>query len=187
MSELIRSLLTPDASCSSRPVGWFLTMLEDSSAALHKVTRDLAPAELQWQAAPGINTIGMLLAHTAVAEVHLVQVGVLGMAENDVRPVIGIGADDDGLPLAPGAAPPAVLRDKNLAFYDDMLARARAHTRKALAGLNDADLDRQVERPRPDGSRRLFNVGWLLCHVVDHQATHQGQISLLKGMLRRRP
>ncbi|HVP38269.1 MAG TPA: DinB family protein [Candidatus Saccharimonadales bacterium] len=184
MPELIQSILGPDPACRSRQVGWFLTQLEDQARALRAATRDLTPAELEWQPAPGVNSIGMLLAHIAVAEVHLVQVGVMGQAENDVRPVLGIGAADDGIPLAPGAAPPEVLRGRDLEFYDGLLARARAHTRPVLAGLEDADLDRRVERPRPDGSRRRFNVGWLLSHLADHQSTHLGQITLLQRMAR---
>lgn len=186
MPETIVSLLSPDPSCASRQVGWFLAQLEDQSQVLHKATRDLTTGELEWQPAPGVNTIGMLLAHIAVAEVHLGQVGVLGLADSDLPPVLGIAMEDDGIPLPPDGAPPSSLRAREAAFFDDLLERARRHTRKLLAPLTDADLTRRIERPRPDGGTRIFEVSWVLYHMLEHQAGHQGQISLLRRMFRKK-
>jgi len=65
-----------------------------------------------------------------------------------------------------------------------LLARASAHTRTAAAKLSDDDLDRQVVRPpRPDGTRRVFNVRWVLYHMIEHTAGHFGQIQLLLHLM----
>jgi hypothetical protein len=134
-----------------------------------------------------MNTIGMLLAHVAVAEVNLVQVGLLAEPAGHVEDVLGIGPDDDGLPLPPAGAPPAVLTGLGLPFYEDLLARAAAHTRAALAAIPDAALDEDVVRPpRPDGSRRVFTRRWILFHLLEHAAGHLGQVQLLVRLLPRR-
>ncbi len=139
-------------------------------------------AELAWQFAPGMNTIGMLLAHIAVAEAHLTDVGLQGRPESDVPAVIGIRMEDDGLPMPADGLPPTALRDKDLAFFDDLLARARANTRGVASQLTDQDLTRQITRRRPDGTTRIFNVDWVLYHVLEHEAAHFGQILLLKHL-----
>jgi uncharacterized damage-inducible protein DinB len=98
--------------------------------------------------------------------------------------VLGIGVDDDGMPLAAGGLPPETLRGRDLAYHDDLLARARAHTRAAVRELADADLDREIIRRRDDGSTRTLNLRWILYHVVEHQAGHYGQINLLRHLYR---
>jgi hypothetical protein len=133
-----------------------------------------------------MNTIGMLLAHIAYAEVHLGQVGLRGETTGHARDVIGIGEEEEGLPLPPGARPPAALEGRPLEFFDDLLLRARAHTRAVAAALEPADLERVVTRPRSDGSQRVFNVSWVLYHILEHEAGHRGQINLLRHLLRAR-
>ncbi|HYM82228.1 MAG TPA: DinB family protein [Candidatus Limnocylindria bacterium] len=186
MSATTRTVLEVPA-CRSPQAGLFLAALDDQRGHLIRDTRGLAPAELERQFAPGMNTIGMLLAHVAVAETHILHVGVLGRPDSDVRGVIGVTMDDDGMPLVPDAPPSPALTAKDLAFFDDLLARSRAHTRDTLATLEDADLDRQVIRHRPDGGTRVLNVRWALYHLVEHEAGHRGQINLLRHLYRTRP
>jgi len=50
--------------------------------------------------------------------------------------------------------------------------------------LADDDLGREIHRRRPDGSERVFNVGWVLYHILEHEAGHHGQINLLKHLHR---
>jgi uncharacterized damage-inducible protein DinB len=83
------------------------------------------------------------------------------------------------MPMPEGAAPPAALAGKDLAFYDDLLRRARAYSRPVIAGLADADLDRQITRTRRDGSVHVADIRWILYHMVEHVAGHYGQINLL--------
>src|SRR2546427_395593 len=66
-------------------------------------TRRHTPAELAGQPEPGLKTIGMLLAHIACAETHLVQGGLLGEKIGHAKDVIGIAEEQEGMPLAPGA------------------------------------------------------------------------------------
>jgi uncharacterized protein DUF664 len=88
------------------------------------------------------------------------------------------------MPLPEGGTPPAVLQGKNLAFYDDLLDRARAYYTKLVMPLTDADLGREIVRTRPDGTQRIVTVRWYLYHVLEHFAGHFGQILLLRHLYR---
>jgi uncharacterized damage-inducible protein DinB len=98
--------------------------------------------------------------------------------------VLGINIDDDGMPLPEGAPAAATLAGRSLAFYDDLLSRSREYTKRTLAQMADADLDRQVTRTRRDGTNELFNVRWVLYHMVEHLAGHYGQVNLLSHQYR---
>jgi uncharacterized damage-inducible protein DinB len=126
----------------------------------------------------------MLLAHIAYAECHLTQIGLEGKATSDTRAVIGIDETEEGMPLAEGAPPSPALEGRDLAWFDAMLSRARAETHRVARALADADLARLVHRRRPDGSARVFNVGWVLYHMLEHEAGHRAQIAMLRHLRR---
>jgi uncharacterized damage-inducible protein DinB len=182
LNEIWRDILVAPTGYRSPEAGVFVAQLDDQSRRLEKDTRGLTPEALVWQPAPGMNTIGMLLAHIAIVEVYWTQVGPLGLTRFETDSVLGIDLDHgDGMPMAAGGLPPATLAGKDLAYYDDLLARARAHSKKAFAALTAADLDREVVRRRADGSvREVVNVRWILYHMVEHQAGHYYQINLLR-------
>jgi uncharacterized damage-inducible protein DinB len=185
MPEMERETLTIPAGHRSPVVALFVAQLDDQARLLLRDTRALRPADLAWQPARGMNTIGMLLAHIAIVEVFWIQVAGLA-PRNDMTGVLGIHEDDDGMPLASGGRPPALLRGRDIAFYADLLSRARAHTRRAVAELTDADLDREVTRQRRDGTHESFDLRWILYHLLEHFAGHYGQILLLAHQRRDR-
>src|SRR5262245_2686221 len=179
MATLVREHLVLPPGCRSREAAWFIAQLDDQSGRLGQDIAGLTPAALAWQPAPGMNTIGMLLAHIAIVEVFWTQVGPLALQAFETESVLGIGIDDDGMPIAAGALPPAGLGGKPLAFYVDLLARARLYSRRVISGLADADLDRVILRTRRDGSQHECDMRWILYHMVEHYAGHYGQINLL--------
>ncbi len=184
MAMIVQTLLETPPGFRSETVARFLWQMDEQRQALTADTRGLTPEALAWQPAPGMNTIGMLLAHIAYAESHLTQVGLEGKAESDTRTAIGLGVEEEGLPLAPGGPPAPALAGRDLAWFDDLLERARANTRRVAMTLTDADLAREVRRRRPDGTERVFNVGWVLYHMLEHEAGHRGQIALLRHLHR---
>ena len=183
MTDFVRDIPIPPGYLS-REVALFVAQMNDQSRRLRTSTRGLSPEELAWQSEPGMNTIGMLLAHIAIVEVDWMQVGALGRTSFDSMGVLGIKEEDDGMPLAENAGPPQTLAGRDLAFFDDLLARAREFTRLHTMPLTDADLDRRVERIHIDGSRGIFTVRWILYHVLEHLAGHFGQILLLRHAVR---
>lgn len=184
MQTITRSLIAPLPGFRSREAGSFMSQLDDQLRRLREETRGLTPEDLMWQPAPGMNTVGMLLAHLAVVEVWWTKIVIESDTEGDVQGVLGIGADDDGLPLPEGAPAFPLLNGKDLAFYDDLLERARNYFKQATKDRPDEDMEREFTRNRPDGSQRVLNVRWYYYHVLEHFAGHFGQILLLKHMRR---
>lgn len=179
MTTIVREVLEMPAGFRSKEAASFFAQLNDQSARLTEDTRLLTPDALAWQPSTGMNTIGMLLAHIAIVEVFWTQVGPLAMTTFESETILGIGIDDDGMPLAEGGSPPAALRGKDMAWFDDVLRRARDYAHKALAALSDADLERDITRTRRDGSVHVTTMRWILYHMVEHLAGHYGQINLL--------
>jgi hypothetical protein len=184
MAEVVQSLLRPAEGFRSREAASFYTQLEDQARILRESVQGMTPQELEWQPERGMNTIGMLLAHNAIVDVFWTQLSILGITETDSMPALGIGMDDDGMPLAPDAEGPANLKGKPLAYYEDLLARGRAFVKEAWAKVSDADMDKQITRERPDGSKRLLSVRWAMYHILEHYAGHRGQIQLLRHLYR---
>jgi len=185
MATTVRHTLEIPAAYRSTQVALFMAQLADQSRRLTDDTRDLTPEALAWQPAPGMNTMGMLLAHIAVVEVWWTRMVLIeGPAERSDVPktddILGIGVDDDGIPLAEGGAPPEALAGRAIGFYDDLLARARANLVEVARGIGEAELAREITRVRPDGTRRVLTARWTLYHLLEHLAGHYGQILMLR-------
>lgn len=185
MHSIDTRLVTPEGFRSVR-VGQFMWQLDEQRRALRSLVSGADRDELGWQPAPGMNTIGMLLAHVAYAEAHLGQVGLLSESHGHAQDVIGFTEQEEGLPLAPGAPPSPAFDGKDLGYFEAALDAARAHTRRIAAELEDADLEREVHRTRPDGTQRVFNVAWVFYHLLEHESGHRGQIALLRHLYRER-
>jgi hypothetical protein len=110
------------------------------------------------------------------------ELGILEAAlqRNEIRfqEILGIG--DSGVPLAPDGAPPVALAGKDLAFFDDLLDRAREHLKRVAAPVRDSDLTIMRPRTRPNGEPREVEVRWIIYHMLEHFAGHFGQILLLQ-------
>jgi uncharacterized damage-inducible protein DinB len=158
--------------------------LDDQSRLLFRDLEGVTPGELQWQPQPGMNTIGMLLAHMAIVEAWwtLIIPGKTDPAE--VMPILAIGTDDDGMPIKPGMAPIALLDGKDLAFYRDLHAKARAYFTKMATGMTEGDLAAETVRKRDDGTEVGISGRWYLYHVLEHFSGHYGQILLLRHLYR---
>lgn len=181
---VIRSAIAPLPGFRSPEAGMFVAQLDDQLRLLKEATKGLGPEDLMWQPGPGMNTIGMLLAHNAVAEVWWTKFALGGEPAADVDDVLGIHADDDGLPLPEGAPPPANLNGRDLAFYGDLLDRSREYLKRMARERPPEDLERELQRERPDGSVRVLNVRWFYYHLLEHFSGHYGQIQLLKHLRR---
>jgi uncharacterized damage-inducible protein DinB len=161
----------------------FAAMLDDQLTELNRSVAGLPTDELEWQKHPGMNTIGMLLAHLAVVEVFWICVVAAGRnhkAESDIviRNTIGIGENDDGLPLAANGMHPASLRGFALDDYARMLTDCRKATHRTLMGMTDDDLTAELVI---DG--QAISREWILYHVLEHLSGHLGQIRLIRHLM----
>jgi uncharacterized damage-inducible protein DinB len=186
MAKLIRSLPIPRGYNlkTQRRVASFAAQLDDQLALLKKECIGLTTEQLEWQLRPGMNTIGMLLAHLAVVEVFWINIAVHEIADEAEidkisRKQIGILMDDDGLPLKPESKHPQTLAGWTLEKYWNTLTSARKHVHKELRTWKDSDLSKTYKR-----KIRTISREWTIYHVLEHFAGHFGQILLIKHMMR---
>lgn len=121
------------------------------------------------------NSIGTLLVHIAEAEAFwiLEQAGgrVLSEERRELYRMELFGRPGAGqTPAAPAS------------YFSGLLVDLRHETREILRGLTDADLDgRRIWTDPLDAQRQeIFNVRWILNHLLLHEAHHKGQIALLR-------
>ena len=136
----------------------------------------LSEKELSTRAAPGAHTIGTLLTHIAETELSWVKEVILRkMLTQEEKEAFR--SDLYGKPDDP-QAPPAPLE-----FFLKNLERVRHLTKETVFQLKDTDLESiRVE----EGKEKRYenSIGWILYHLVEHEAGHQGQIAMLKRLLR---
>lgn len=180
-----RQLLKTAPRCRSKEVALQLGMLDDMTQRLFDDDlKGVKKDELTWQSSPGNNTIGMLLAHLAIVEAYWTQIGVEQLEREEVARVIGIGMYDDGLPMPKDGLPPEGLKSRTLGWYKDLLQTSRKYVSAKWGRLSDADLKRRLTRKRKNGDRVVTDPRWILYHVIEHFACHQGQILLIRHQYR---
>ncbi len=169
---------------TQRIIRLFAGQLDDQYVRLRKAIEGLTVQQLEWQPHPGLNTIGMLLAHLAVVDVWWIVIAPQGQgsfdsAESIFKEIIGIGGDDDGMPIKPDGRHAEALGGRSAADYFAMLDKARAAVHQALQGWSDSGLD-ELYTLRD----RRISRSWTVYHVLEHYAAHFGQILLLKHLMR---
>lgn len=172
----------------SKEAALFIAEMDDLTSQMKVELRGLTVRDLEWQPAPGMNTIGMLLAHLALVETWWILGPALGNDSVDFARVLGIRREDDGIPLAPRGGHPAALRGRPLAWYLRLLARARREVTAAAKSLDDRAVlePRRRIHPKHRTDYRL-DARWAMYHVLEHFAGHYGQILLLKHARRALP
>ena len=163
-------------------IGLFAAQLDDQLKRLKNNVKTLSVKQLEWQQQPGMNTVGMLLAHLALVEVWWINVAPAGLPwEPDGKKRIQkiCGFEDDGLPLASDGRHPEYLRGLTIEKYLAVLAKARRSIHREMKTWRDRDLDKLFVL-----GKKQFSKTWTLYHVLEHFAAHFGQILLLKHTMR---
>ena len=152
-------------------VGRFVAMFEDTRSRLLDVLERLDPAELD-QTPPGSpNSIGTLLYHVAAIELDWLYADLLCRDfPGEVEAWFPVDVRDDNGRLTPVVEP----LERHLA----RLAWVRGLLRSELKSITDADLEGTVN-PGPNES----GAGWVLHHLLQHEAEHRGQIGEIRGGL----
>jgi hypothetical protein len=99
-------------SAGTARIAWLAAQLDDQLRLLATRLAGASVELLEWQLQPGVNTIGMLLAHNAVGEAYWVHIAAGRVhdrveADRAVTATLGIGLAGDGMPIPPGGGHPA--------------------------------------------------------------------------------
>ncbi|MGY5874373.1 MAG: DinB family protein [Candidatus Thorarchaeota archaeon] len=114
-----------------------------------------------------IETIGTLLLHVAAVEWSWIfeDIGDTAMDYEKWKHAFALREDIDQLTR------------KKVQFYLDRLSEVRQEVFEWLKGIKDEDLDRTLRLGDTE-----VNIEWILFHIIEHEAMHVGQISVLKRM-----
>ncbi|MCK5127261.1 MAG: DinB family protein [candidate division Zixibacteria bacterium] len=167
---------------TQKQIGLFSAQLDDQLSRLKKELKGLTVKQLEWQLKPGMNTIGMLLAHFAIAEVWWILIASkeLPWETKGKQKLIKVcGLEDDGIPLATDGLHPKYLKGFSLDKYLKILNKSRRAVRKELKTWRDRDLNKfyTVDKMQATPASTIY-------HVLEHFCGHFGQILLLKHLLR---
>lgn len=164
-------------------IGLFAAQLDDQLARLKDQVQGLTVEQLEWQQKPGMNTIGMLLAHLSLVEVWWIRVApnqIEWAPEGKALIQKICGIEDDGLPLPPDGAHPQYLKRFTAEKYSAILTKGRRVIHREMKKWRDKDLDKLYTLAK----KNHFSRTWTLYHVLEHFAAHFGQILLIKHQMR---
>ncbi len=181
MTDLLIALPHGYDPNSQAVVGMVAASFDDQSQRLRETVAGLEIEHLEWQERPGRNTIGMLMAHLASAEVGMFCLVVPGVPATESKRVNHehLGVDVDGFMPLDGTQHPASLKGRDLTGYFDLLARARSATHEVLKTWDDAALDSTISVGEMTLSHRF-----VLYRILDHFARHFGQIASVLHCMR---
>ena len=139
----------------------YLDRLQGLHDDILQAIEGLPPAALDWVPGPSMNSVAVLVVHTAGAERYWVgDVVARDSSDRDRSAEFRVQGLD------------AAMLGKRL---DDTLA----HTRGVLKGLALQDLEIIRISPR-DG--REYTVAWALAHALEHTAMHVGHIQIMRQL-----
>lgn len=172
--EVIKDELIPPAGFS-REIGHYLAGLEDVRAQTRRIVADLTPAELYARLTPGAHQIGGLLLHIGETEWWWICAIAGGEEITEEKRRLTFMEDTVETDFA--------LKGLDAATCIDFLDRISGLARDTLMRFTDEDMDVLIPY-EADGQKYQSSLRWILHHVLEHEAHHRGQISMIKRLLR---
>lgn len=153
-------------------IATWVSMMEKVRQKLLKKVEPLSDEEIDYTPdEKRIETIGTLLLHIAAVEWSWIFEDIDGK-EMDYE------TWKHAFPLRPDVNLPQ-LKHQGKKFYLDRLSAVRDKVYQRLQHMKDAELDNCV------GDKKKYTIEWILFHLVEHEALHVGQISMLSRLYRR--
>jgi uncharacterized damage-inducible protein DinB len=173
MSEESKDLITLDRRGDLSPrVALLFSMMVRTRGRLLRVVEDLTDSEIDYSPdMKKIETIGTLLLHIAAVEWSWIFEDIDG-EEMDYEKWKHAFALREEIPQ---------LTKQGLQFYIDRLIEVRSDVFARLRNLDDSKLHKLVDV----GSAEV-SIEWILFHLLEHEALHIGQISLLSRLAKTR-
>lgn len=168
MSQKARYTVDPLAGCIPE-AAYPLWMLEETRRRTKGVLKNIGSAVLDWAPPHGGNSIGTLLYHIAEIEMDWLHVEVLerGLSP-EARALLPFEAEDGQGRLTP-------ILDVGLEDHLRRLDATRAIFLAAFRGMTVEELRRPRSFERYDCTPE-----WVVCHLVQHESEHRGQIAQLR-------
>ena len=172
--ETVKRILEPMAGFS-REIGFYLSEWERIRSGLRDIVSDLTPAELSQRILPQAHQIGNLILHLGEAEASWIHSIVAGRDLTDEEKAFSHWCDTFERDFAE--------KHYNVKDCLERIDKISEMSREILAKFSDDDLERMFGYDREE-KRFEVSLRWVLCNLIDHEATHKGQISMLKRLLR---
>ena len=159
---------------SRSEVDLLVAMMDATTKSWKDDLRGISDTEFRWQAKKGAHSIAMIILHCAMAEYWWIQSVTLGK-DVDMKFINGLGYKK--MDIANGIYGPPFKKPK--AWYLKQMTDIRRKTKAAMKGLKSSHVG--VGR---EGD--TFTLRWVLHHLVEHEAYHSGQMTLLRELYRKR-
>jgi uncharacterized damage-inducible protein DinB len=159
-------------------IGRYVAQLTEVRDDLKHEVAGLSIAQLDWHPNEQVESIGTLLLHCDAVEWSWMHEDVLGRSSDDYT-----GDWAEAMPIRVGAEQ---VTGRPVEYYLEKLDATRERTLEILRGFTDEDLSRLVgeAEPRPGEEKRarLFTIDWVIWHIIEHEATHVGQVEFLRRL-----
>lgn len=169
-----REILEPMPGVA-REIGFYLSGIEETRAELRDAVADLTVEELARRVLPDAHQIGALILHIGEAEASWIHSRVAGRELSDEVKKFVHWCDTTETDFA----------EKGYSAKDciERIDEISRMSRAILAEFGDEDIDKIFSYDRQKG-RLEISLRSILRHLADHEATHKGQILMLKRLLR---
>jgi uncharacterized damage-inducible protein DinB len=160
---------------ATKEIGFYLSGIEKVRAQVRAAAADLTVEELARRVVPGTHQIGNLLLHLGEAEASWIHQTVAERELSDEEKWFAHFCDTTERDYA----------EKNYSAAEclERIDEISRRSREILARFCDEDLERFFGFER-DGKRFEASLRWILIHLIEHEATHKGQITRLKRLMR---
>ncbi|MFX1415414.1 MAG: DinB family protein [Promethearchaeota archaeon] len=169
MSEEAKRVITLDREDGLSPrVALLYSMMEKVRGRLFSRIESLSDVDIDYSPhGRSIETIGTLLFHIAAVEWSWIfeDIGGKEMDYEKWKQAFPLREDIDQL------------TGQRVEFYFDRLNEVRQEVLEWLRGIDDEELDRLIDLGHAEVS-----IEWVLFHLIEHEAMHIGQISVLSRM-----
>ena len=161
----------PEPPVAGDEAATLLGFLDFQRATLAWKCSGLDAAGLRATTAASTMTLGGILKHMALVEYGWFSRSLHGREYGPPWDAVDWNADRDWeWHSATGESP-----DQLMTLWEDAAARSRSLVAEALA---DGGLDQLTRRAWPDG--RSPSLRWVLCHMIEEYARHNGHADLLR-------
>ncbi len=159
-------------------IGRYVAQMDEVRRDLKQEVNGLIVGQLDWHPDEWTESIGTLLLHLDAVEWSWIHEDIFGVSDDDYP-----GVWSEAMPIRFGV--PQV-QGRPLEWYLEKLDATRERTLEVLRGFTDDDLLRLVGEanlgPEMEKRSTLYTIDWIVWHILQHEASHVGQIELLRRL-----